>query len=76
MIDEKWSARFRSHDQIRSHGAKVVVSRHDFNEVPPDFGSWPERIENSGADVVKVVGMARNPDDTRRVVDVLEPAQR
>jgi 3-dehydroquinate dehydratase/shikimate dehydrogenase len=53
---------------VRSAGARVIVSRHDFNAMPPDLatGWWPE-LASLDADVVKVVGTARDVRDCLQV---------
>lgn len=68
-VDVEWDA--ASPDAIRAlkeAGAQVLVSRHDFQQMPPDFAEcwWPDMVER-GADVVKIVGMARSAIDCLQV---------
>jgi 3-dehydroquinate dehydratase/shikimate dehydrogenase len=60
--------------RLRAAGAGVVVSRHCFTELPADFDRWPDRLAASGADVIKVVGMATHPLDVLTVLRVLRHA--
>jgi len=57
---------------VRSAGARVVVSRHDFSAMPADFadGWWPA-LAALGPDVVKVVGTAREVRDCLAVFRAL-----
>jgi 3-dehydroquinate dehydratase / shikimate dehydrogenase len=61
-------------DAIHAAGARCIVSRHCFDGMPPDLRTWPERLANVGADVVKVVGTARDVRDLVPVMDVLRDA--
>jgi 3-dehydroquinate dehydratase/shikimate dehydrogenase len=57
---------------LRSAGARVVVSRHDFSAMPPDLadGWWPA-LAALEPDVVKVVGTAREVRDCLPVLRAL-----
>jgi len=62
---------------LKSAGARVVVSRHDFSSMPADLatGWWPD-LAARGADVVKIVGLARDVRDCLPVVRALRQAGR
>jgi 3-dehydroquinate dehydratase / shikimate dehydrogenase len=53
---------------------RVIVSQHDFNTMPADLLERAQGIHASGADVVKVAGMASDVADILPVVDVLQSA--
>jgi 3-dehydroquinate dehydratase/shikimate dehydrogenase len=53
---------------------KIIVSHHDFAKMPLDFlGQWRE-LKGADADVVKLVGMAREARDTLPVLETLAQA--
>jgi 3-dehydroquinate dehydratase/shikimate dehydrogenase len=60
---------------LHAAGADVVVSRHDFGAMPAELaqGWWPE-LAGLGADVVKVVGTARDVRDCLPILRVLAQA--
>jgi 3-dehydroquinate dehydratase/shikimate dehydrogenase len=62
---------------LRSAGARVIVSRHDFASTPPDLadGWWPA-LAALDADVVKVVGTAHDVRDCLEVLRVFKCADR
>jgi 3-dehydroquinate dehydratase type I len=64
-------------DGLRAKGAQVVVSRHDFASMPLDFADrwWPELAE-LGADVIKLVGTARDVRDCLHVFKAFSRADR
>ncbi len=75
-VDVEWDA--ATPDAIRAlkaAGAQTLVSRHDFQQMPPDFAErwWPDMVER-GADVVKIVGMARTAIDCLPVFRVFKRA--
>ena len=49
---------------LKANGSQVIVSRHSFEAMPIDFLDWVDFAADSGADVVKTVGMARGLRDT------------
>src|SRR5215207_3568551 len=58
-VDLEWDAAPPSAiNALRGAGARVIVSRHDFRSMPPDFLDWFGEIADCGADVVKLVGTA------------------
>ena len=62
---------------IRSAGARVIISRHDFSGMPADLAdSWWDDLAARGADVVKVVGTALDVRDCLPVLRVLARASR
>lgn len=64
-------------DAIADWGqSRLIASRHDFTGMPADLvGQWRE-LADTGADVVKVVGMARDARDVVPVDEVLAAADR
>jgi 3-dehydroquinate dehydratase type I len=62
---------------VRATGARVIISRHDFTTMPAALGDewWPEQA-TQGADVVKVVGTARDVRDCLTVFRALKRADR
>lgn len=53
---------------------KIIVSHHDFEKMPADFlGQWRD-LKAAGADVVKLVGMAREARDTLPALQALAQA--
>ncbi len=74
-VDVEWDAVTPTLlEDLRGAGSRVIVSRHRFDAMPPDFSAWPDQLARLGADVVKVVGTASRPRDVRAVWDVLERA--
>jgi 3-dehydroquinate dehydratase / shikimate dehydrogenase len=64
-VDLEWDAAGRQAvAALRSAGARVIVSRHDFSKMPPDLsdGWWPA-LAALDPDVVKVVGTASDVRD-------------
>ena len=62
---------------IREHGqSRLIASSHDFTAMPPDLPALWQRLAATGADVVKVVGMARDARDTVPVELMLGAADR
>jgi 3-dehydroquinate dehydratase/shikimate dehydrogenase len=57
---------------IHATGAKVIVSRHDFEQMPPQLADgWWHDLASRGADIVKVVGTARDIRDCLPVMRAL-----
>jgi 3-dehydroquinate dehydratase type I len=58
--------------EARVHGAVVIVSFHDFSGTPDvDFlSSVLREAYDAGADIAKIVTMARSEDDARRVLSL------
>src|SRR5262250_2740748 len=70
-VDVEWdAATLALLDPIKAAGARVLVSRHSFEEMPADFEDWAKLVIDLGADVVKIVGMARDPRDVVPVLRV------
>jgi len=62
---------------IRERGrSRLIASSHDFAAMPPDLPGLWRRLAESGADVVKIVGMAADARDTMPVLRVLAAADR
>jgi 3-dehydroquinate dehydratase/shikimate dehydrogenase len=64
-------------DQIPERGAsRLIVSAHDFAGMPTDIpGRW-RALAETGADVVKLVGVARDARDVVPMLEVLAAADR
>jgi 3-dehydroquinate dehydratase/shikimate dehydrogenase len=76
-VDVEWDAATRDRvAELQAAGARVIVSRHSFTEMPASLGDWVKPAIDVGADVVKVVGMARDPCDALQVYRVLDQADR
>jgi 3-dehydroquinate dehydratase type I len=58
--------------QLKSNGARVILSRHDFVNMPADEW-WADLVER-GADAVKVVGTAHDVRDNLHILRTLERA--
>lgn len=64
-------------DAIRERGqSRLIASSHDFAAMPADLPGLWQRLASTGADVVKIVGMARDARDTVPVLRMLEAADR
>jgi 3-dehydroquinate dehydratase / shikimate dehydrogenase len=59
---------------LRAAGTRVIVSRHDFAAMPDLADDWYPRLVDLGADVVKVVGTARDVRDCLVVLRALAKA--
>lgn len=53
---------------------RVIVSQHDFVSMPADLPERWSDIKDTGADVVKLAGMAQTTDDLLPVLDLLAAA--
>jgi 3-dehydroquinate dehydratase/shikimate dehydrogenase len=63
--------------QVQDRGqSRLIASRHDFAAMPADLPGLWRRLAETGADVVKLVGMARDASDVVPVVQVLAEADR
>jgi 3-dehydroquinate dehydratase/shikimate dehydrogenase len=63
--------------QIRERGqSRLIASSHDFSAMPADLPGLWRRLAETGADVVKVVGMAHAAGDVAPVVRMLAAADR
>jgi 3-dehydroquinate dehydratase type I len=72
-VDLEWNAASpEAMSALRSAGARVVVSRHDFSAMPLDMADawWPD-LAALGPDVVKLVGTARGVRDCLPVLRAL-----
>lgn len=62
---------------IRVRGrSRLIASSHDFAAMPADLPSLWQRLASTGADVVKIVGMAGDARDTVPVLQMLDAADR
>lgn len=76
-VDVEWdAATSEALVPIKAAGARVLVSRHSFSEMPGDFVDWAKLVIERGADVVKIVGMAHDVRDTLPVFRVFEQVDR
>jgi 3-dehydroquinate dehydratase/shikimate dehydrogenase len=63
--------------QIRDRGqSRLIASNHDFTAMPADLPGLWRRLTETGADVVKLVGMAHDARDTVPVEQMLAAADR
>jgi 3-dehydroquinate dehydratase/shikimate dehydrogenase len=63
--------------EIRDRGqSRQIASTHDFSAMPADLPGLWRRLAETGADVVKIVGMARDARDVVPVMQVLAKADR
>ena len=61
---------------LHTAGVQVILSRHDFAAMPAELASgWPADLAARGADVVKVVGLARDVRDCLPPLRALRQAQ-
>ena len=77
-VDVEWDAATpQAVAALKATGAQVLVSRHDFSRMPEDFaeGWWADMVAR-GADVVKIVGVARDVRDCLQVFRALRQADR
>jgi 3-dehydroquinate dehydratase/shikimate dehydrogenase len=72
-VDVEADAIHRIRDRGRS---RLIASSHDFAAMPPDLPGLWRRLAETGADVVKIVGMAHDARDTVPVLDLLAAADR
>lgn len=63
--------------EIRERGhSRLIASSHDFSAMPGDLPGLWQRLAETGGDVVKIVGMARDARDVVPVMQVLAEADR
>jgi len=63
--------------QIRARGrSRLIASSHDFSAMPADLPGLWRRLAETGADVVKIVGMAADVRDVVPVVRMLAETDR
>jgi 3-dehydroquinate dehydratase/shikimate dehydrogenase len=55
-----------------SYRHRVVVSHHDFERMPPDLDRTHQDLAASGMGTMKIVGMARRPEDSLAVLRIFE----
>src|SRR5258707_9768361 len=77
-VDLEWNAGSpQAIEAVRGEGAQVVLSKHDFASMPADLAErWPAQLAELGADVVKIVGTARDVRDCLQVFRAFERADR
>lgn len=56
--------------------AKLIVSTHNFNEMPANFCEIHQQIEQGPGTIAKVVGMAHSLNDIMPVVDAMKNASK
>lgn len=62
---------------IRERGqSRLIASSHDFQRMPADLPGLWRRLAETGADVVKMVGMAQDARDVVSVIQALAAADR
>lgn len=55
-----------------SYRHRVVVSHHDFERMPPDLERIQKEMTASGMGLLKIVGMARSPEDSLSALRMFE----
>jgi 3-dehydroquinate dehydratase / shikimate dehydrogenase len=77
-VDLEWDAATpEALAALHAAGAQVLVSRHDFTAMPAEFATtWWSQLAERGADVVKLVGTARDVRDCLPVFGALRGADR
>jgi 3-dehydroquinate dehydratase / shikimate dehydrogenase len=77
FIDLEWDAATpEAVARLKSAGAHVIISRHDFQAMPPELAdSWWQDLAQRGADIVKVVGTAQDVRDCLPVLQALDHAK-
>ncbi|HEY1293531.1 MAG TPA: type I 3-dehydroquinate dehydratase [Chloroflexota bacterium] len=77
-VDLEWdAATVAAQAAVRAAGARVIISRHDFSEMPAELADvWWSELAAQGADVVKVVGTAHDLRDCLTVFRALRRADR
>jgi 3-dehydroquinate dehydratase / shikimate dehydrogenase len=68
FVDVEWRARFD--DVVRRDPARVVLSSHDFEGVPPDLVAQARAMRGTGAGTIKVAVMPGRLSDTLSLIDV------
>ena len=64
-------------DQVRERGrSRLIASSHDFTSMPADVPARWRALADTGADVVKIVGMAHDARDVAPIVQALADADR
>ncbi len=71
VIDIEWDS-FKALGAVAP--AQRMISLHFFTHMPADFGAQHAELVASGAEIVKLVGMAQRLVDVAPVLDVLERA--
>lgn len=74
-VDLEWDAAAEL-ATFETSSTRVILSRHDFSGMPTHLEAQVHALWRTGADVVKVVGMAHNLMDCLPVLRVLEAAGR
>lgn len=74
-VDLEWDAAHEIASLDRSR-TRVILSRHDFAAMPADLAARAASLWAAGADVVKLVGMARGLADCAPVLRLLAEATR
>lgn len=68
-VDVEWKAGFADLLQPATR-ARVVLSSHDFEQLPADLGERARAMHASGAGVVKIAGLATRLSDAARLLEV------
>ena len=68
FVDVEWTSGFD--DLVRSNQKRVVLSSHDFDEVPGDLSRRARTMRATGAAVIKVAVMAARLSDTLPLRDI------
>ena len=64
--------------RTRRGRVRLIVSRHDFRETPSErtLEGWLDGCFESGADIAKIVTLAKTPEDNLRMLTLLAGARR
>jgi 3-dehydroquinate dehydratase/shikimate dehydrogenase len=68
FVDVEWRAGFD--DLVEEHGARIVLSCHDFDRVPPDLSLTLDAMRVTAAGVTKVAVMASSLSDMIPLLDL------
>jgi 3-dehydroquinate dehydratase type I len=55
---------------------RIIVSHHDFQNVPHDLETLQKKMVDTGADIIKIAAMAHGLDDCLRLMERMQKADR
>lgn len=71
-VEMSWGKPFIERLRAQKGRSKLIVSHHDWEKTPADLGTIHDSISSTGADIIKIVTMAKNITDTSSVFNVFE----
>jgi 3-dehydroquinate dehydratase/shikimate dehydrogenase len=75
FVDLEWQARFE--DLInRTRGTRIVLSSHDFKQMPSDLPQRARAMRSTGAEVIKIAATANRLTDCLALLEVETTASR